>query len=170
MTIMNDTADAGLWYAINRLETNYWWDVDLSGGANAHSFYVPDGVYAVGDNRFTGLDKIRAFYAWRARRGPMTTRHVVNNLQVVAAGEGCARFMAVLSLFRANGRPPVHGTRPPCLIADVTGDCVRVEDGTWRYQSHLVQPVFVGSDIPLSLSIDTQILTEQERGPADHSA
>jgi hypothetical protein len=24
MTFMSDTSDAGLWYALNRLETNYW--------------------------------------------------------------------------------------------------------------------------------------------------
>ena len=43
MICMSDTSDAGLWYALNRLETNYWWDVDLNGGRNAHEFYLPMG-------------------------------------------------------------------------------------------------------------------------------
>ena len=52
----------------------------------------------------------------------------------------------------------------PELVADLSGDCVLGDDKIWRYQSHVLQPVFVGSDIPLSISIDTQILTEDERG------
>jgi hypothetical protein len=169
MTIADDASDAGLWYALNRLEIGYWWEVDHNGGGNAYQFYLPDGVYEVGENRFVGLDRIRAFYAWRMGRGPTTTRHVISNLHVVSADERGARLIAVLSLFRANGRPPIHATRPPCLVADITGDCVRGEDGKWRYRSHVVRPVFVGSDIPLSLSIDTQILADRERELVDHS-
>jgi hypothetical protein len=44
MTCMSHSSDAGLWYALNRLETNYWWDVDLNGGRNAHEFYLPLSV------------------------------------------------------------------------------------------------------------------------------
>jgi hypothetical protein len=51
------------------------------------------------------------------------------------------------------------------MIADITAECVRGEDGAWRFLSHCVVPLFVGSDIPLSLSIDTQILADIERGP-----
>lgn len=168
MSFLHDTADPDLWYALHRLETNYWWEVDHNGGRNAFAFYLPDGVYAVGDNRFAGHDKLRAFYAWRARRGQMTTRHIINNLQVTSSGETQARLLAAMSVYRANGRPPVLGASPPCLIADVTSDCERAEDGTWRYRSHVVTPIFVGSDIPLSLSIDTDILTERERELVDH--
>jgi hypothetical protein len=164
MTCMNDSPDAGMWYALNRLETNYWWDVDLNGGRHAHEFYLPDGLYVVGKNRFAGHDKIRAFYAWRARRGPMTGRHLINNLQVFATDDRHARLVAALSLFRANGRPPVQGALSPCLIADVIGECVCGEDGTWRYRSHIVQPVFVGTDFPLSLSIDGQLLANRGEG------
>ena len=45
--------------------------------------------------------------------------------------------------------------------ADVIGECVRGEDGTWRFRSHVVRPVFLGSDHPLSLSIDGQFLSKQ---------
>jgi hypothetical protein len=168
MTLFDDTPDQGLWYALHRLETNYWWEVDLNGGRNAYAFYVPDGVYVVGDNRFVGHDKLRAYYTWRARRGQMTTRHLINNLQVTASDGSHARLLAVMSVHRANGRPPVLGTSPPCLIADVTADCELAEDGTWRYRSHVVRPIFVGSDIPLSLSIDTDILAERQHELVDH--
>jgi hypothetical protein len=157
MTCMTDTSDAGLWYALNRLETNYWWDVDLNGGRNAHEFYLPDGLYVVGQNRFAGHDQIHALYAWRARRGSTTSRH----LQVFATDHHHAGLVAALSLFQANGPPPVQRVPSPCLIADVIGECVCGEDGTWRFRSHVVRPVFLGSDRPLSLSIDGQFLSMQ---------
>ena len=49
---MPDTDDLALWYALNRLMTNYWADVDGNGGSQAHEFYLPDALYAVGNNRF----------------------------------------------------------------------------------------------------------------------
>jgi hypothetical protein len=94
----------------------------------------------------------------------MTGRHLINNLQVFATDDRHARLVAALSLFRANGRPPVQGALSPCLIADVIGECVCGEDGTWRYRSHIVQPVFVGTDFPLSLSIDGQLLANRGEG------
>ena len=51
---MLDTDDLALWYALNRLMTNYWADVDSNGGSQAHEFYLPDALYAVGNNRFEG--------------------------------------------------------------------------------------------------------------------
>jgi hypothetical protein len=65
---MLDTDDLALWYALNRLMTNYWADVDGNGGNQAHEFYLPDALYAVGNNRFEGEQKIRAFYARRRQR------------------------------------------------------------------------------------------------------
>jgi hypothetical protein len=161
---MNDTDDVALWYALHRLETNYWFDVDFNGGCNAHEFYVDDGLFAVGDNRFQGHETIRAFYAWRQRRGHTTTRHLINNLQVSRDDERRARLTGVLSLYRADGRPPFQGERPPMLVADLAADCTLGEDKVWRYQSHVLQPIFVGTDIPLSISIDTEILAESARG------
>ena len=158
MTWMNDAPDVGLWYAISRLETNYWRDIDLTAGRNAHQFYLPDGVLAYGENRFVGQDEIRAFHEWRAGRGPMTARHLISNLQVFAADDGQARLVAALSLFRANGRPPVQVAHPLVLIADVVGECVHDENGTWRYRSHVINPVFVGTDMPLGLAFDTRFL------------
>ena len=157
---MLDTDDAALWYALYRLTTNYWFEVDFKGGGGAHDFYVSDGLFAVGDNRFEGHEKIRAYYAWRQGRGYTTSRHLVNNLQVFPADEYNVRQIGVLSLYRADGRPPFHGERPPMLIADIEADCVRGEDKVWRYQSHVLRPVFVGRDIPYSISIDPQFLAK----------
>ena len=156
---MLDTDDVALWYALYRHATNYWYEVDFNGGAEAHEYYVPNGLFAVGDNRFEGHDKIRAYYAWRQRRGHITSRHLVNNLQVVPEDEHRVRQIGVLSLYRADGRPPFQGERPPMLIADIVADCVRGADNRWRYQSHVLRPLFVGRDIPHSISIDPAFLS-----------
>jgi hypothetical protein len=41
---------------------NYWADVGSNGGAQAHELYLRDALYAVGNNRLEGEQKIRAFY------------------------------------------------------------------------------------------------------------
>ena len=95
---MLDTDDLALWYALNRLMINYWADVDGNGGTQAHEFYLPDAVYAVGNNRFEGEEKIRAFYARRRQRGRTTTRHLVDNLRVFRDDARHARAVGVMSL------------------------------------------------------------------------
>ena len=44
------------------------------------------------------------------------------------------------------------------MIADFEVQCVLGEDQLWRFQSHVLRPIFVGSDVPISLSIDPQHL------------
>jgi hypothetical protein len=63
------------------------------------------------------------------------------------------RLIGVLSLYPADGGPPFVGERPPMLVADVRADCVRGEDKLRRYESHQLQPIFVGGDIPHSIPI-----------------
>jgi hypothetical protein len=98
---MADTDDLALWYALNRLMTNYWADVDVNGGSQAHEFYLPEALYAVGNNRFEGVDKIRAFYDRRRQSGTTTTRHLIGNLRVFRDDARCARMIGMMSLYRA---------------------------------------------------------------------
>jgi hypothetical protein len=74
---MLDSDYVALWCALNRFIASYWADVDQNGGEQAHEFYVPDGHYVIGNNRFEGEKKIRAFYA-RRRYGTVLTRHLVS--------------------------------------------------------------------------------------------
>jgi hypothetical protein len=60
-----------------------------------------------------------------------------------------------MSLYRVDGSPTFQGARPPAMIADFEAQCVRL----WRFQSHVLRPIFVGSDVPNSLSIDPRHLT-----------
>jgi hypothetical protein len=155
---MPDTDDLALWYALNRLMINYWADVDHNGGNQAHEFYLPDALYAVGNNRFEGSEKIRAFYARRRQQGSTTTRHLVGNLRVFPDDAQRARAVGIMSLYRADGRPPIRGVRPPAMISDFEAQCVLAEDRLWLFQSHLLRPIFVGSDLPASITIDPQRL------------
>lgn len=151
---MQDSDDPALWLALDRLITNYWAEVDDNGGRQAHEFYLRDALFAVGGNRFEGEEKIRAFYARRRQQGRTTTRHLISNVRIFEDGAGRARIVGVMSLYRADGRPPFLGARPPQLIADFEARCVLGDDCRWRFQSHLLRPIFVGNDLPASITID----------------
>lgn len=155
---MPDTDDLALWYALNQQMTNYWADVDYNGGSRAHEFYLPEALFAVGNNRFEGAEKIRAFYARRRQHGTTTTRHLVGNLRVLRDDARCVWSLGVMSLYRADGRPPFQRARPPAMIADFEAHCVLGDDRLWRFQSHVLHPIFIGSDLPASISIDPQRL------------
>jgi len=155
---MLNSDDVALWYALHRFTTSYWFDVDFNGGANAHDFYLGDALFAVGENRFEGREKIRAFYLKRQRRGPITARHLVNNLHILSSHENGARLVGVLSLYYSQGRPPHYGIHPPMLVADIAADCILGEDKRWLYRSHVLSPLFIGNAIPISLSVDTDRL------------
>jgi hypothetical protein len=51
-----------------------------------------------------------------------------------------------------------RGKAAPAMIADFEAQCVLGDDRLWRFQSHVLRPIFVGSDVPISLSIDPQHL------------
>jgi hypothetical protein len=156
--VARDTDDVALWYAIYRLVVNYWAEVDQNAGSRAHEYYLADAFYAVGNNRFEGIEKIRAYYSRRQQIGNSGTRHLVDNLQVFGEGRDRARAVGVMSLYRADGRPPFQGARPPSMIADFEAQCVLGEGREWRFRSHLLRPIFVGSDLPVSIMIDPQRL------------
>ncbi|HUC10648.1 MAG TPA: nuclear transport factor 2 family protein [Stellaceae bacterium] len=153
-----DHEDIALWHALNRLMIDYWAEVDQNGGERAHQFYLPDALYAVGNNRFDGTDKIRAFYTRRRQMGNSSTRHLVDNFRVFPDGAGRGRALGIMSLYRADGRPPIRTVRPPSMIADFEAQCALGDDGLWRFQSHLLRPIFVSSDLPVSITIDPQRL------------
>jgi hypothetical protein len=155
---MPDSNDMALWHALYRFTTGYWYEVDFNGGNNAHEFYLPGALFAVGNNRFEGQEKISAFYAKRRRRGVITARHLVNNFQVLPIDTHQVRLIGVLSLYYAQGHPPHHGTHPPMLVADISADCERGGDERWRYRSHVLSPLFIGNAVPISVSVDTERL------------
>ena len=154
--MMQDSDDAALWYALHRLIVNYWAEVDENAGRRAHEFYMPDGLYVVGNSRFEGEEKIRAFYVRRGHGG-VVTRHLISNLRAFREDLRHARMTGLMSLYRADGKSPFQGARPPAMIADFEAHCV-LRDGAWRFQSHVLDPFIVGQDMPASIMIKPQAL------------
>src|SRR5438874_1214568 len=48
---------------------------------------------------------------------------------------------------------------PERLAADFEAQCVLSDDRLWRFHLHVLRPIFVGSNVPISLSIDPQHLS-----------
>jgi hypothetical protein len=155
---MPDTDDLALWYALNRLMTNYWAEVDDNSGSQAHEFYLPDALYAVGTNQFEGQENIRTYYDRRRQRGNTTTRHLIGNLRTFRGDAQRARVVGLMSLYRAEGRAPIEEPRPLALIADFEARCVLGDDQRWRFQSHVLRPIFIGTNRPFSLAVDSERL------------
>ena len=133
-----------LWHALHQMEVRHWHDVNGNAGRTAHEFYTEQGVFAVGETRHEGREKIREFYAWRARRGERIARHLVSNFQVVAGADGrTASAMGVVSLYGADG-VPVLPSRPATMIADLRSELELGADGIWRFRAHLLHPLFRG--------------------------
>jgi hypothetical protein len=154
---MIDGDDLALWCALNRLMATYWAEVDENGAREAHEFYLPDGLLAIGNNRFEGKEKIAAFYA-RRRHGVVMTRHQLSNLRALGDDNSRARMLGMMSLYRADGKSPFQGARPPAMIADFEARCVLGDDRKWRFQSHVLRPFIVGNDLPASIMIKPQTL------------
>ena len=154
---MLNGGDLALWCALNELLADYWADVDQNEGRQAHEFYLPDGLYAIGNNRFEGKEKIEAFYT-RRRSGTIMTRHLISNLRVWGDDGPRARMVGIMILYRAEGRSAFQGARPPSMIADFEAQCVRIDGGLWRFQSHILRPFIVGSDFPASIMINPRTL------------
>jgi hypothetical protein len=142
-----------LWYALYQLEVKYWHDVDYDGGASVHELYCDDGLLSVGGKEFRGRHTIKTFYEWRRGR-VQTARHIISNVTVRARDERRATALGMITIYRTRGSPPVHAGNVPALISDFVSECVLSPADTWRYVSHVLRPVFIGSDAPSSLSID----------------
>jgi hypothetical protein len=147
--------DVGFWCALNQMVATYWADVDENGGETAHEFYLRDGLYVVGNNRFEGQQQIQAFYA-RRRYGTVKTRHVVSNIRVRGEDGRDAEVQGMMTLYRADGKSPFQGSRPPAMIADFDAACVIGEDKRWRFRLHVLRPFIVGNDLPASIAIRPQ--------------
>lgn len=132
---------------LTELEIDYWHEVDFNWGRNAHSMYVDDGLFAIGDSTMEGRDAIAKFYGWREGRGPRTARHVVTNCRLEQFAADSATLRCILLLYAADG-VPVLPSQPAILVADVLSECVWSGNGEVRFRSHVLTPVFMGGAQP----------------------
>ncbi len=138
-----------IWFELQALEIEYWYDVDMNWGRAAHLFYVEDGTFSIGEKHFRGRDEVREFYRWRESLGERTARHVVTNLRVSNVSESAARFECLMLLYAENG-VPVLESKPAIMVADIINEYVRA-DGSWKLHSRTLRPLFeggVGATVP----------------------
>jgi len=127
--------------AIERLNADYWFEVDRNEGRRAHEMFVEDGCYTTSMKQRTGRAAIADFYRGRRAPGPRTARHVATNMRVDVADCDHASADWILLLHAADGLP-VLPSEPAIMIADVRDECVRGADGVWRYRSRTIMPIF----------------------------
>jgi hypothetical protein len=112
---------------------DYWYRVDYLGGEGVAEMFVPEGIFHAGPgDPLVGRQAIEAFYAWRRERGERTSRHVITNFHATFTGPVSARTTCVMQLFASDGVPPHTGTYP-AMVADMIDDCIKGEDGLWRF-------------------------------------
>jgi SnoaL-like protein len=126
---------------------DYWYEVDLKGGAGVSEMYVEDGIFNGGGKPLVGRAAIEQFYTWRTNRGVRTSRHVITNFRAEFQDETHATTYSVMLLYAADGAP-ILPTAPPIMITDLVDRCVKCEDGKWRYIERTFVPLFMGGAAP----------------------
>jgi hypothetical protein len=127
---------------------DYWYEVDLKGGAGVSEMYVEDGIFHGGPGKpLVGRAAIEQFYTWRTNRGARTSRHVISNFRADFADETHATTYSVMLLYAADGAPILPAT-PPIMITDLIDRCVKCDDGKWRYAERTFVPLFMGGAPP----------------------
>lgn len=125
-------------------EVAYWYEVDHNWGRSAHSFYVADGAFTIGDTTMRGAEAVEGFYKWREGRGDRAARHIVTNFRLASHEGDRAKFDCILCLHAADGQPPLP-SEPAIMIADIHSECERGSDNRWRFRSHVIVPIFTSS-------------------------
>ncbi len=126
---------------------DYWYEVDLKGGLGVSERYTEDGIFEGGNEPLVGRAAIEAFYSWRMGRGERTSRHVITNFRAEFHDDRTATTYCVMSLYAADG-PPVLPSTPPIMITDLIDECVKGDDGEWRYKRRTFVPLFQGGAAP----------------------
>ena len=122
---------------------DYWYEVDMKGGAGVSARFVEDGIFEGGGQPLVGRAAIEAFYGWRQARGTRTSRHVITNFRAEFSDARHATTSCVMMLYAADGAPVLPST-PPIMITDLIDQCVKCDDGEWRYLRRTFVPLFQG--------------------------
>ena len=127
---------------------DYWYEVDLKGGAGVSEMYVEDGIFHAGPGKaLVGRAAIEQFYTWRKDRGARTSRHIITNFRADFTDDTHATTYSVMLLYAADG-VPILPSAPPIMITDLIDRCVKCDDGKWRYLERNFVPLFMGGAAP----------------------
>lgn len=119
-----------------------FWLIDQGRAAETARLFVADGSLTFGPGAprpgtISGPAIAAAMEARQAEKG-VTSRHVLSNMMVSEEGDGRARVVSLLTLFRtpdADLAPVVRS------VADIVDICVRDGDG-WKIADRSILPVF----------------------------
>lgn len=128
-------------YELEAFTVDFWHEVDINGGSRAAAAYLDDAVFATSVREYRGRAELDAFYARRRHWEARVSLHVVSNFRLVAESAETAHCQYALSLLAADGEP-VRPSRAPVMLGTVEEVLVRQPDGTWRYASRHVRPMF----------------------------
>jgi hypothetical protein len=126
---------------------DYWYEVDMKGGAGVSEMYMEDGIFHAGPKPLVGRAAIEQFYTWRQDRGARTSRHIITNFRAEFTDDTHATTYCVMMLYAADG-VPVLPSAPPIAICDLIDHCVKCDDGKWRYIERIFVPLFMGGVAP----------------------
>ena len=136
---------------------DYWFEVDMHGGAGVSRMYTEDATFHGGGKPLVGREAIEQFYGWRQDRGPRTSRHIVTNFRAEFADERHATSYCVMLLHAADGTP-VHPTAPPIVITDMIDQHVKQDDGMWLCSERKFVLLFMGGEAP---TVPPETIAEQ---------
>ena len=125
---------------LEALVVDYWYDVDMNWGRNAHLFYTEDAVFETSVKRRQGRQAIREFYQSRENRGARVALHLVHNFRIEVKNDDEAAINYVLALHAADGEP-VLPSKPAIMLADAREVAVRDGD-TWRFAARALRALF----------------------------
>lgn len=127
---------------------DYWFEVDMKGGAGVSQTFTEDGLFYAGPGEpLVGRAAIEKFYTWRTDRGPRVSRHVITNFRAEFTDATHATTCCVMMLYAADGKP-VLPSLPPIAVCDLIDQCVKEADGKWRYSERKFIPLFLGGTPP----------------------
>ena len=127
---------------------DYWYEVDLTGGAGVSEMFTEDGVFHAGPGQpLVGRAAIEGFYSWRTDRGARTSRHLITNFRAEFTDATHATTWCVMMVLAADGKP-ILPSRPPIFVGDQIDKCVKGADGKWRYAERNFSALFMGGEAP----------------------
>ncbi|MYM61927.1 nuclear transport factor 2 family protein [Pseudomaricurvus sp. HS19] len=138
---------------LQQLIHDYCFELDLTGGLDAHRFFTEDGRLEVGKMSIDGHEQMKTFYKNFVDQvketepsGQRTTRHVVANLRISFQGADAAQLDFIAMNYSSGGSAPIFGTIAPTIISDACCKCRRGADGQWLIHEFTGAPIFMGDD------------------------
>jgi hypothetical protein len=127
---------------------DYWYEVDLKGGAGVSEMFVEDGIFHAGPGQpLVGRAAIEGFYSWRTDRGARTSRHLITNFRADFTDATHATTWCVMMVLAADGKP-ILPSQPPIFVGDQIDRCTKGPDGKWRYVERNFTALFMGGAAP----------------------